>query len=264
MRPVGTRQYGQPGPARRQAPPQQGAYGQPNTHYAAPETLPGSAPTTHSPQSSHGGGGRGRGPNTKGLLIGAIAVVAAVVIGIGVAMISGDDDKGGDEAGPTPTATQDTGKPSPSSSEDDKGEDEVKLPTIDAKALRLGGGATLASDFEGAKADGGVYVTGFNQVGAKVTWTVSGVKAGNYRFYVQYGIPGEDADATVVVNGKAESRPLNMKNFANSPKGEWDKGWQNTWASVNLNDGTNTIELTCAEGNKCNAVLDQFWLAEPE
>jgi len=260
VRPVGSRQYGQQGPAP-QAPPQQGAFGQPSAHYAAPETLPGGAPTARTQPSR---GGRGGGPNTKGLLIGAIAVVAAVVIGIGVAMLSGDDDdKGGDEAGPSPTATQQSGEPSPSSSED-KGEDKVKLPAIDAKALRLDGGAVLASEFKGAKADGGVYVTGFNQVGSKVTWTVNGMKAGNYRFYVQYGIPGEDADATIVVNGKPESRPLNMKNFGNTPKGDWEKGWKETWANVNLNDGTNTIELACNEGNKCNAVLDQLWLTNED
>ncbi len=68
--------------------PQQGAYGQPNAHYAAPETVPGGAPTSR--QSS--GGGRSHGPNTKGLLIGAIAVVAAVVIGIGVATMNGDSN----------------------------------------------------------------------------------------------------------------------------------------------------------------------------
>ncbi|MEU3094232.1 carbohydrate-binding protein [Streptomyces sp. NPDC006967] len=262
VRPVGTRQYGQQGPAP-QAPPQQGAYAQPSANYAAPETLPGGATTTSSHQPSHGGGGRGRGPNTKGLLIGAIAVVAAVVIGIGIAMIGGDDDeKGGDQAGAGPTQTQDQGEPSAPASKDGADEEKAELPTIDAKALRLDGGAVTASEFEGAKADGGVYVAGFNKVGAKVTWTVDGMKEGTYRFYVGYGIPGEDADATVSVNGKAATRPMNMKNFGGTPKGDWEKGWQTTWANVNLTDGTNTIELSCNEGNKCNVVLDRFWIAE--
>ncbi|MEY9487845.1 hypothetical protein RKD26_003639 [Streptomyces calvus] len=260
VRPVGSRQYGQAGPAP-QAPQQQGVYGQPSAHYAAPETLPGGATTVQSHQPGHSGGrggGRGRGPNTKGLLIGAIAVVAAVVIGISVAMIGGDDEDNGDnQAGPTPTQSQDTSEPSPSAS--GEGE-EVKLPTIDAKALRLDGGAVTASDIKGAKADGGVYVAGFNKVGAKVTWTVNGVKEGTYRLYVGYGTPGEDANATVVVNGKAETRPLNMQNFGGTPKGDWEKGWKTTWANVNLTDGTNTIELACNEGNQCNAVLDRFWL----
>ncbi|MFF1278773.1 carbohydrate-binding protein [Streptomyces marokkonensis] len=261
VRPVGTRQYGQQAPAPQA--PQQGSYGQPSAHYAAPETLPGGAPAAHSPQPSHGGGGgRGRGPNTKGLLIGAIAVVAAVVIGISVAMIGGDDDeKGGNQADASPTQTQGSTEPSPSASEGEP-EEKADLPTIDAKALRLDGGAVTASDIKGAKADGGVYVAGFNKVGAKVTWTVNGMKDGTYRFYARYGIPGVDANATLVVNGKPASRPLNMKNFGGTPKDDWEKGWQTTWANVNLAEGTNTIEVVCNEGNQCNANLDQFWIQE--
>ncbi|MEU0588987.1 CBM35 domain-containing protein [Streptomyces sp. NPDC006132] len=266
VRAVGTRQYGQqpqhaqPAPYG-QVPQQQGAYGRPNAHYAAPETLPGGAPTAQTQMHSGGGGGRGgRGPNTKGLLIGAIAVVAAVVIGIGVAMLGGDKDKteAGNETGTTPTQSQES-KPSPSSS--DGGAAQAELPKIDAKALRLSPGVTTASDIKGAKADGGVYVTGFNQVGAKVTWTVAGIeKAGTYRLYVRYGIPGVDANATLLVNGDAQSRPVNMKNFGGLPKGDWEKGWQETWSNVTLTKGTNTIELACNQGNQCDAVLDQLWL----
>ncbi|MFE1453868.1 carbohydrate-binding protein [Streptomyces sp. NPDC058735] len=265
VRAVGTRQYGQPQQAQTasygQAPPQQGAYGQPNAHYAAPETLPGGAPATQTAMASGGRGGRGgRGPNTKGLLIGAIAVVAAVVIGIGVAMVGGDDDKGDsdDQAGTSPTQSQ-SSEPTPSTTK--AGDGEVELPAIDAKALRLSPGVTTASDVQGAKADGGVYVTGFNQVGAKVTWTVDGIKeAGRYRFYTRYSVPGVDANATLIVNGEAESRPLNMENFGGTPKGDYEKGWKETWSNVNLTKGTNTIELACNEGNQCDALLDQMWL----
>ncbi|WP_121710928.1 CBM35 domain-containing protein [Streptomyces sp. E5N91] len=278
VRPVGTRQYGAPQGQGAQtaaygqaAPPQQGAYGQPqgaygqpNAHYAAPETFPGGGGPGGPQQSSgHGGGGGRRGPNTKGLLIGAVAVVAAVVIGIAVAMTSSgsDDDKGGNEAGGDPTPSQSAStEPSPSASEG--AEDEVELPTTDAKALRLSPGMGTASDFEGAESDGGVYVTGFNQVGAKVTWTVDGIeKAGGYRLNVRYGIPGKDADATLVINGKASARPLNMKNFGGTPEGDWEKGWQTTWANVNLAKGTNTIELACNDGNKCDLVLDKLSLS---
>ncbi len=270
VRPVGTRQYGgaahgqaAPTAAYGQAAPQQGAYGQPNAHYAAPETLPGGGAPNGPQQPGRGAGGGGRrGPNTKGLLIGAVAVVAAVVVGIAVAMTSSssDDDKGGNEAGggSTPTQSQ-SSEPSPSASEG--AEDEVELPAADAKTLRLSPGVSTASDIEGAKADGGVYVTGFNQVGAKVTWTVDGIeKAGSYRLNVRYGTPGTDADATLLVNGKAESRPLNMKNFGGTPAGDWEKGWKSTWANVNLNEGTNTIELACEADNKCEAVIDQLSL----
>ncbi|GHH30578.1 CBM35 domain-containing protein [Streptomyces lanatus] len=260
VRAVGQRQYGQQAPAP-QIPQQQGTYGQPNAHYAAPETLPGGAPTTAQPAYSGGSGsGRGGGPNTKGLLIGAIAVVAAVVIGISVAMLGGDDDKGNeaDGSGSTPTQSQ-SAESSPSASS--SAEEQAELPKIDAKALRLEGGATTASEFKGAKAEGGVYVTGFNQVGAKVTWTVNGIeKAGTYRLYVHYGVPGKDADATLVVNGTAQSRVLNMENFGNTPEGDWEKGWKDTWSNVNLNKGTNTITLACNDGNQCDAVLDQMYL----
>jgi hypothetical protein len=266
VRAVGERQYGQQQPTAPygQVPPQQGTYGQTNAHYAAPEMFPGGAPTAPQ-QSAYSGGsgsGRGRGPNTKGLLIGAIAVVAAVVIGIGVAMLggNGDQDEGGNKASSAPTAEQ-SAESSPSASS--SAGSETDLPAIDAKALRLQGGPVTASDVKGAKADGGVYVAGFNQVGAKVTWTVNGIeKKGVYRLYVRYGIPGVDANATLVVNGTANSQPLNMANFGKTPEGDWEKGWQTTWANVNLNKGTNTIELACNDGNQCNANLDQFSITE--
>jgi hypothetical protein len=260
-RSVGQRQYGQqqaptaPTAAYGQVPQQQG---QPSAHYAAPETFPGSAPTSQQPMPGYGAGGgrRGGGPNTKGLLIGAIAVVAAVVIGIGIAMAGGDDqnDNKGNQAATTPTTSQ-SSTPSASTS----AEPEADLPKADAKTMRLDGGTSAASDVKGAKSDGGVYVQGFNQVGASVTWTVNGIKkADTYRVYVRYALPAEDANGTMTVNGKAASRPLNMKNFGGLPANEW----QETWAQVSLTKGTNTIQLSCQQGNQCNALLDQFRVTE--
>jgi hypothetical protein len=271
VRAVGERQYGQPQAqtaAYGQVPQQQqqgygqtASYGQPNAHYAAPETVPGGAPMTRHTSVDTGGGGRGRGPNTKGLLIGAIAVVAAVVIGISVAMIGGDSGNKKDTAGGAssgPTTSQSASPSSSASSSAAAGE----LPKVDAKALRLEGGTSLASDVKGAKSDGGIYVAGFNQVGAKVTWSVDVDKAADYRLYVRYDIPGVDANATLTVNGKANTQPLGMKNFIGSPGGDWEKGWQSTWAPVTLNKGTNVLEISCAAGNQCNASLDQLWLQE--
>lgn len=264
VRTVGDRPYGQQAYGQPNVPPQQpqGTYGRPNAHYAAPETFPGSAPTTQQPMPGHGsgGGGRGRGPNTKGLLIGAIAVVAAVVIGISVAMLGGDDDNaaGGDQPSTTPSVSQSAeSTPSGESSEDS----EAELPAIDAKALQLAGGATTASDIEGARADGGVYVTGFNAAGASVTWTVNGIPdSGKYTLYVGYGVPGKDANATLTVNGTAQTRPLNMSNFAKAAEGDYAKGWTETWANVQLNKGTNTVKLSCETGNSCDANIDQMRL----
>ncbi|MFE4423282.1 carbohydrate-binding protein [Streptomyces sp. NPDC056817] len=252
VRAVGQRQYGQ-------VPQQQGAYGQPSAHYAAPETLPGGAPTR---QQSQGGGGRGRGPNTKGLLIGAIAVVAAVVIGIGVAMIGDDSGKKDDnQAGSTPpTATQST-EPSPSASSSAPSDGE--LPKTDAEALQLDGGATKASDIKGAQAAGGVYVTNFNNVGASATWTVDGIpEDGKYTVFIGYGVPGKDGTATLTVNGTASSRPINLKNWANAAEGDYEKGWTKTYNWIQLNKGKNTIKISCEQGNQCDANLDQLWLAK--
>jgi hypothetical protein len=262
VRAVGQRQYGQQPPAPATAP-----YGQvpqqQNAHYAAPETFPGGNPTTQQPQPSYSGGsGRGRGPNTKGLLIGAIAVVAAVVIGIGVAMMGGDGDNNADDNKPTtsPTTSQNS-EPSPSNSNSAASEDD--LPTIDAKALALGGTAAIASDVKGAKADGGVYVTGFNQAGSSVTWTVNGIpKDGKYTVYVGYSVPGKDATATLTVNGTPSNTPVDLKNWANAPEGDYVKGWTQTYNYVQLNEGTNTIKVSCEQGNQCDALLDQMWLVK--
>jgi hypothetical protein len=252
-----TAQYGQA------VPQQQGAYGSPNAHYQAPEAFGGGPTAPQQPAFGNGGGsrgGRGGGPNTKGLLIGAIAVVAAVVIGIGVAMMGGDGNKDKEnEAGPTPTTGQ-SASPSPSTSKSAAATEE-DLPAIDAKALLLGGGAAPVSDVEGAKAADGVYVGGFNKQGASVTWNVSGiVKKGEYRLYVNYGVPGKAATATLSVNGTPQTRPLNLGNFANAAEGDYAKGWTNTWASVQLNKGTNTLKISCEQGNQCDVNLDQLYL----
>ncbi|WDV52598.1 CBM35 domain-containing protein [Streptomyces coeruleorubidus] len=265
VRAVGTRQYGQQPQtaAYGQAPQQQGGYSQPNAHYAAPETLPGGAPTTQQQLPGGGNGRGGRGPNTKGLLIGAIAVVAAVVIGIGVAMLGGDKDQDtpDNQAGTAPTQSQNA-KPSPSASGSGAASEE-DLPAADAKTLRLSPGMTTATDVKGAKADGGVYVTGFNQVGASVTWTVNGIpKAGKYSLFVGYSVPGKDQNATLTVNGTPSNRPVELKNWAGGPEGDFAKGWTKTYNYMQLNKGTNTIKVSCEQGNQCDALLDQMWLVK--
>lgn len=273
VRAVGERQYGQqqtaPGAYGQQnaptAPygqvPQQQGYNQPNAHYAAPETVPGGPVTTRSPMPGHGdGGGRGGGPNTKGLLIGAIAVVAAVVIGIGVAMIGsgGDDDKKDDAAGSTPTASQSA---SPSQSASKAPDGTMKPKEIDAKALNLGTGASTASDVKGAQSDGGVYVAGLNNPGSSVTWTVDDVPSdGVYTLFARYSVPGADQSMTLTVNGKPFATKLSMKNYAKAADGDFAKGWTTTYAYPSLNKGTNTITVSCEDGDSCNVLLDQLSL----
>ncbi|WP_328440017.1 carbohydrate-binding protein [Streptomyces sp. NBC_00444] len=269
-RSVGQRQYGQQAPAPtaptaqygQTVPQQQGAYGQPSAHYAAPETFPGGGgPTSpQQPSYSDGGGGRGRGPNTKGLLIGAVAVVAAVVIGISLAMMNsdGDDNADGGGASSSPSAEQ-SAEPSQSASGD--ADSQVELPKSDAKALRLGGAAALASDVEGAQSDGGIYVGNLNQVGNSVTWTVNGIpEEGVYTLFARYSVAGEDQSMTLTVNGKPFGSKLSMKNYAKAADGDLAKGWTTTYAWPSLTKGTNTLSVSCENGDKCNVLLDQLSL----
>ncbi|GGR44968.1 carbohydrate-binding protein [Streptomyces aurantiogriseus] len=269
VRAVGERQYGQQQPQQPTAQygqataPQQGAFGQPNAHYAAPESFPGGGgPSTGRQQPV--GGGRGRGPNTKGLLIGAVAVVAAVVIGIAVAMANGDSDddkknQSGNQASTAPSASA-SASPSESSS-GDASEPQTELPKIDAKALRLGGTAALASDVQGAEAAGGIYVGNLNQVGNSVTWSVDGIpEDGTYTLFAHYSAAGENQSMTLTINGKVFGTKLRMDNFTGAADGDFAKGWTTTYSYPTLTKGTNTISISCENGDKCNVLLDQLRL----
>ncbi|MEV6941942.1 carbohydrate-binding protein [Streptomyces sp. NPDC051172] len=261
-RAVGQRQYGQPAQVQQtaaygQASQQQGVYGQPNAHYAAPETLPGGGAPTAPQQPAYSGGGGRRGPNTKGLLIGAIAVVAAVVIGIGVAMMN--DNSKNDKAGggsSTPSTSQ-SSKPSQSASSSASAE----LPKTDAKDLQLGGTAAKASDVQGAQAADGTYVGNLNNVGSSVTWTIDNIaEAGDYTVFATYSVPGQDQSMTLLVNGTPSGRKFNLSNFAHAADGDFTKGWTKTFAWTTLKKGPNTLTLTCQAGDKCNVLLDQLWV----
>lgn len=249
VRAVGQRQYGG-----QQAPQQ--TYGQQNAHYAAPETLPGGDRTRPVPAQGHGGQEPRR--NRNGLLIGAVAVVAVVCIGIGVAMLTNSKDTKGDNAGkPGPTAGDSVAPSDKPSTKPTPG----KLPKGDALSMRLEGGASTATDVPGARTATGAYVAGMNAPGASATWTLDVDKPGKYKLWVGYGVPGKDANLTLSVNGKPDPRPINMENFAHAAEGAWDKGWTKTWSYVQLNKGTNTISLSCGTGNQCEVNLDKVWLA---
>ncbi|MFF4079219.1 CBM35 domain-containing protein [Streptomyces sp. NPDC001777] len=254
VRTVGERQYGQ------QQVPQQQAYGRPNAQYAAPETYPGAA--TAPQQAVHGraGGPSGKGgPNTKGLLIGAVAVVLVVLIGIGAALLGGDDDK--DKKKDEATSSAGTGtevEESPKPKQSASSEAPVELPKQDAATLKLGGAAVVSQSIKGAEGPNGSYVTGFNQVGASVTWNAAMEKEGRYRLTVRYAIPAKDANATLTVNGKPNSQPIGLKNFIDSSDSDWEKNWQTTWAPIDLIKGENEVSISCQDGNQCDVILD--WL----
>ncbi|MEV5952592.1 carbohydrate-binding protein [Streptomyces sp. NPDC051987] len=264
VRSVGERTYG----GQQQAPqspyggqtiPQQqaGGYGQqPNAAYQAPETFPGGAPASRQAPPNPG---RGRGPNTKGILIGAVAVVAAVVIGISIAMMNGngDDNKAGGGASTTPTQSA-SASPSPSSTSSASATGDIT--PIDAKALRLDGGASLASDVKGAKAQGGIYVTNLNHTGAGVTWTVDGIPAdGLYTVFAHYSAV-QDESMTLSINGKPFGSKFPLKNYT----GQSDpaNAWTTSYTYPTLTKGTNTISLSCQSGDSCDVLLDQLWVQQ--
>ncbi|MCX5411034.1 carbohydrate-binding protein [Streptomyces sp. NBC_00059] len=262
VRTVGERQYGQ-------VPPQQAygqqsqQYGQPNAQYAAPETYPGGAPTAQSGSVGYGGGrgsGSGRGgPNTKALLIAAVAVVAVVLIGIGAALMTGDDSEGkkdeaGSSAGPA-DEVEESPKPEKSA---EASQEPVELPKQDAATLTLGGTASLDNSVKGAKSSNGQYIS-LNEVGRSATWTVDVPDSGAYTLFVTYGVPGKDAKTSLTVNDE-DPRSINMKNFANAAEGDLEKGWTTTYAYVQLDKGSNTLMLSCNEGDSCDANLDQLSL----
>ncbi|MGQ4514496.1 carbohydrate-binding protein [Streptomyces sp. DW26H14] len=261
-------QYAQPGPQGAYGPPspqapygqQQGGYDQPNPHYAAPETQAVGGPVRQGPPGQGQRGGRSGGPNTRGLLIAAVAVVAAVVIGITVAlMTSGGGDAKNDQAGGgssnspnAGTSQQPSGNPSASTGAD------APLPEQDASSLQLGAPAATATDVPGAQAKGGVYVT-MPSAGASATWTVSVPKAGDYTLFANYGVPGKDAKMSLFVNDQ-DRRSISMKNFAGAPAGAADKGWTTTYSWITLKKGSNTIKISCEQGDQCGVNLDQVSL----
>ncbi|MFG2329698.1 CBM35 domain-containing protein [Streptomyces sp. NPDC048604] len=254
VRTVGERQYGGHGQV-----PQQQPYGQPSAQYAAPETYPGGERTRQAPipPQRGGGGAGGRGPNTNGLLIGAIAVVAVVVIGITVAIVTNGDENDDPSAGGTPSTGPTAVQESPTG-EPNGQETPQQLPQQDAATLKLGGTAALAKDIKGAEGADGAYVTGFNALGSSVTWQAEVEKGGKYFLSVRYAIPAKDANATLSVNDKPNSNPIGLKNFIHSSDPNWEKNWQTTWAPVTLKKGMNTIKISCEQGNQCDAIFD--WL----
>ncbi|MFJ9079702.1 CBM35 domain-containing protein [Streptomyces sp. NPDC102278] len=238
---------------------QAGGYGVPPQHQSAQtQTHAATAPGGH---GGHGGGGGGS--SRRGLLIAAVAVVGAVVIGIGAALVFGDDGKEKDDKGQAAGQSQQPVAPNKSADPEPSGSPEpsqAPLPNGDAAGagMFLSGGAKLQSAVPGSKSTGGQYVGEFNHQGAALTWTVDLPEDGKYTLFVNYGVPGKDAKATLTINGQSPNQSLNLANFAKASEGAWDKGWTTTFAWINLKKGTNTMKISCEAGDKCEAIFDQL------
>lgn len=87
-------------------------------------------------------------------------------------------------------------------------------------------------------------------------------KSGKYTVFVGYSVPGKDQNATLTVNGTASDSPVDLKNWTGAAEGDYEKGWTKTYNWIQLNKGTNTIKVSCEQGNQCDALLDQMWLVK--
>ncbi|MEV4504749.1 carbohydrate-binding protein [Streptomyces klenkii] len=261
VRTVGSRQYG----PRQPQPPHAS---QPAPHYAAPETLPGGAPRQPAPPGGHGGHGGGSRPKRTGLLVAAIAVVAVVAGGITAAMLTngGTSDDGGSSQAATGGEQKDPKDEDKKPSKEPEKKNQPSNPSAagslkrDASTLKLVGGASTDTVVKGAKSEGGAYAVVSNQSGSGVEWEVEVPSTGSYRLYVNYGVPGQDANLAVDVNGKTNSLPMRMKIYGDIKPGDWPPNWQNSWTRVDLNQGKNTLKLYCGSGSGCESHLDQLWL----
>lgn len=268
---VGQTRYGQPQPYPQPAGPETQAYsaghaGQPTQATQAIPGGPASAPPGVPPQRRDGGGhgGRGGGSRGRGPLIGAIVavvVVVAVIAGVLAMNSDGDDEKGTSSTSPSvvqpssPAASSQaqTSAPASSAVPDKFGENE-------AENAQLAGGAAVANNAQKFSGTGFVNVPA--TPGASITITVEAPAKGTYSLNVTYANPdptgsGKDRPKrtlTVGANGDSRYGQLNMYGTGSADS------WYSTWRTVDLNEGTNAVSLTCQPGDSCNVAVDKMWI----
>lgn len=130
-----------------------------------------------------------------------------------------------------------------------------------AENAALSGGTSVASNHQDVTGTG--FVAGYEQSGARTTWTVHNVpQSGSALLTVRYAnFQGSDSQITtrtldLSLNGGAAT------SLSFTPTMSWDS-WQTITRSVNLNAGTNTIALTCDAGNSCKINLDSIAITSP-
>lgn len=273
VRPVGERTYAG----------QQGGYGYPpqqqqNAYYAAPETQPGGG--------YPGGPGPGRyddeeePPRRNTMLIGAIAVVTAVVLGVGAAILfSGDDDKGGDEG----QSQQDPGPSDNNPGEgddgddpdgDDDGEDEDDGEDDDEDAFEpleavltsitpLEGAYVNTGGISGARSADGSYVDGLNQENSTIVWNFEfDGTPGDYRLFIGYSVPDKDQKMSLAINEQIRDDKINFDDYLNGRDAERSQRWFSTFRVVSLKEGANAVYIGCAKGDTCDVLIDKMEIVE--
>ncbi|MFC1415376.1 carbohydrate-binding protein [Streptacidiphilus cavernicola] len=272
---VGRTQYGQQPQQTPQGYPQLPHQDQPTAKYTAPGSQPqqygapsGPYPGQQSAPPAQPGGragaraGSGGGRNSRGVMIGTVAVVVAVVIGICVALFNSGPDKsptaGGSSTAPagSTASTGPTDSPTPTA-DPTTGE----VPPADAATMTLAGGAKTNNNWKGALGAGGTFVDGMTNVGATVTWNVTAPAKGDYYLWIRFAnATGKDASAAVTVDQKPLSSPIPLKDYGSD--GKWTS-WFSTYRTISLDKGPNTVALSCVAGADCTFNLDQLALTPP-
>ena len=193
-------------------------------------------------------------------MYGTIAVVAAVAIGIGVAVFSNQGKPVGASAGAGTSAGASTGTSSDQSSDSASASASASasgtLPApADADKLTLGGGAAVMNNHTGAASADGGFVP-LTAQGQSITWTTTLPDDGTYYLWVHYANAGADSAATITIDGTAKSTPMNLKNFTKAT--DWDKAWQSSWTQVTLKSGSNTIMISDNGAGQGNVNIDQI------
>jgi hypothetical protein len=208
-----------------------------------------------------GGGGRSKGP-----ALAVAGVVAAVAIGITVAVMNMDDEKGKGGANPSGSVQAEDGKSSDGKKKEPASQKRKKeIPTLGTRVgaldMKTTGGASLTDGEGEVQGRQGKVATGLDKPGSGVLMKVKVDATRPYELKVLYANGGDGpatkANATLVVNGVPVQRPISMHRYPGTP---W-KTYFDTFATVNLKSGVNVIELKCASGNVCSYNVDQMWVS---
>lgn len=280
VRPVGERTY-----AGQQQP---GGYGYPqqqSPYYAAPETQPGNG--YPAPGGGHPGGpGRGgydddEPPRRNTMLIGAIAVVTAVVLGVGAAILFSGDDEGTKDDGqgqvePGPSddnpgegeGGDDEGEAAGDPGEDEDGDEEPEeefepIAAELAGVTPLGGAFLNSGEVSGARSGSGNYFDGLNRENATVLWSFDfDGTPGDYRLFIGYSVPEKDQKMSLAINEQIRDGKINFNDYLDGEKVDRSQRWFHTYQVITLKEGRNDVYVGCAKGDSCDVLIDKMEIVE--
>lgn len=272
---VGRTQYGQPqqAPQGYQAQPQLPHQEQPTARYTPQQSGQQAPPYGAQPSYQQGptppaGGGRagnraagGGARGGRGVMIGTVAVIAVVVVAIIAVALNSGGNKSKNAGSSTSSAPAAVASAPSTSATPSTAPTSGSVPPADAATMTLTGGAKQNNNWKGALGAGGNFVDGMTNVGATVTWTVTVPAKGDYYLWIRFAnATGKDAATGVTVNQKPLDAPITLKDYGSN--GKWTS-WFSTFRTISLNQGQNTVALSCTAGATCTFNLDQLALTPP-